>query len=120
MISRLSENTASRNLTGFNSQVDTVTTGRTLTLDDLGKVLLINNSGSFTLAVPSDGEANFGIGDRVDILQTGSTANVVTVSAGNATLYAESNKYKLNGQYAAATLIKTAASTWVLIGNITS
>ena len=120
MISRLSENTASRNLTGFNSQVDTVNTGRTLTLDDLGKVLLINNSGSFTVTVPNDSEANFGIGDRVDILQTGSAANVVTVSAGNATLFAESNKYKLNGQYAAATLIKTAANTWVLIGNITS
>jgi hypothetical protein len=120
VISRLSENAASRNLTGFNSQVDTVTTGRTLTLDDLGKVLLINNAGAFSLLVPNDSEANFSIGDRVDILQTGSTANVVTVGAGNATLYAESNKYKLNGQYAAATLINTAASTWVLIGNITS
>jgi hypothetical protein len=120
VISRLSENAASRNLTGFNSQVDTVTTGRTLTLDDLGKVLLINNAGAFSLLVPNDSEANFSIGDRVDILQTGSTANVVTVGAGNATLYAESNKYKLNGQYAAATLIKTASSTWVLIGNLTS
>lgn len=120
MISRLSENAASRNLTGFNSQVDTITAGRTLTLDDLGKVLLINNAGAFSLLVPNDSEANFSIGDRVDILQTGSTANVVTVGAGNATLYAESNKYKLNGQYAAATLIKTAASTWVLIGNLTS
>ena len=120
MISRLSENAASRNLTGFNSQVDTITAGGTLTLDDLGKVLLINNSGAFSLLVPNDSEANFSIGDRVDILQTGSTANVVTVGAGNATLYAESNKYKLNGQYAAATLIKTAASTWVLIGNLTS
>ena len=86
----------------------------------MGKVLLISNSGSFTVTVPNDSEANFGIGDRVDILQTGSSANVVTVSAGNATLFAESNKYKLNGQYAAATLIKTAANTWVLIGNITS
>ena len=120
MISRLSENAASRNLTGFNSQVDTITAGRTLTLDDLGKVLLINNAGAFSLLVPNDSEANFSIGDRVDILQTGSTANIVTVGAGNATLYAESNKYKLNGQYAAATLIKTAASTWVLIGNLTS
>jgi hypothetical protein len=120
VISRLSENAASRNLTGFNSQVDTITTGRTLTLDDLGKVLLINNPGAFSLLVPNDSEANFSIGDRVDILQTGSTANVVTVGAGNATLNAESNKYKLNGQYAAATLIKIAASTWVLIGNLTS
>ena len=120
MISRLSENTASRNLVGFNSQVANFDASRTLTLDDLGKVLLINNSGSFTVTVPNDSEANFGIGDRVDILQTGSSANVVTVSAGNATLFAESNKYKLNGQYAAATLIKTAANTWVLIGNITS
>jgi hypothetical protein len=120
VISRLSENTASRNLVGFNSQVANFDASRTLTLDDLGKVLLINNSGSFTVTVPNDSEANFGIGDRVDILQTGSSANVVTVSAGNATLFAESNKYKLNGQYAAATLIKTAANTWVLIGNITS
>jgi hypothetical protein len=120
VISRLSENTASRNLVGFNSQVANFDASRTLTLDDLGKVLLINNPSAFTVTVPNDSEANFGIGDRVDILQTGSAANVVTVSAGNATLFAESNKYKLNGQYAAATLIKTAANTWVLIGNITS
>lgn len=118
MISRLSENTASRNLVGFNSQVEDFTGTRVLTLNDLGKILLI--TGAWTISVPNDSEANFGIGDRVDILQTGSAANVVTVSAGNATLFAESNKYKLNGQYAAATLIKTAANTWVLIGNITS
>ena len=121
MISRLSENTASRNLVGFNSQVANFEASRTLTIDDLGKILLI--TGAFTVTLPTDAEANFAIGDRVDILQTAPAGNVVSI-AGNASttpaVLAESNKYKLNGQYAAATLIKTAANTWVLIGNITS
>ena len=121
MISRLSENSASRNLTGFNSQVVAVTAGRTLDIDDLGKVLTISGSGALSITVPSDTEANFAIGDRVDLLQTSPTGNVVSIALGNASsLHSESGKLKLNGQYAAATLIKYAANTWVLIGNITS
>ena len=121
MISRLSENTASRNLVGFNSQVANFDASRTLTLDDLGKILLI--TGAFTVTLPTDAEANFAVGDRVDIIQTATVGSVVTIGPSIGTtpaVYAESNKYKLNGQYAAATLIKTAANTWVLIGNITS
>ncbi len=120
MISRLSENSASRNLTGFNSQVAAVSAGRILDIDDLGKVLTIGVSGALEITVPNDSEANFAIGDRVDLLQTSPTGNIVSIAAGNATLHSESGKLKLNGQYAAATLIKYAANTWVLIGNITS
>jgi hypothetical protein len=105
---------------GFNSQVEDFTGTRILTINDLGKILLI--TGAWTISVPSDStEPGFAVGDRVDILQTATVGSVVTITNGSgATLSSESSKNKLNGQYAAATLIKTAANTWVLIGNITS
>jgi hypothetical protein len=50
------------------------------------------------------------------LVQTG--AGQVTVAAGaGVTLRSQGSKFKLNGQYAAASLLKIATDEWVLIGN---
>lgn len=118
MIRRLSENSSSRNLVGFNSTINAqVGTTYTLVYNDLGKVVELNNSSSITVTVPADTTGSFNIGDRVDLLQTG-TGQVSIAHAGGVTLNSHDTQRKLTGIWAAATLIKRAANSWVLVGNI--
>ena len=93
----------------------------TLILSDAGKYVEMNNASSNTLTVPLNASVAFPIGTEVTIIQTG--AGTTTISpAGGVTV----NYYSLTGagtrtikaQWAAATLIKRAENTWVLIGNL--
>ncbi len=90
-------------------------TAYTLALTDSGKLVELSNAAAITLTVPTNGTTAFPTGTQIDILQTG--AGQVTVGGAGVTLQSEGSKLKLKGQYAAATLIKRATDTWVLIGN---
>lgn len=118
MISRLSENGSSRNLVGFNSAINQQISAYTLTLDDLGKIVEVNTSASVVVTIPTDANAAFQIGDRVDILQTGAGQVNLSPDAG-VTLNSETSKRKLLNQWAACTVIKRGANSWVAIGNLT-
>ena len=105
---------------GFRSaQNSQIGTAYTLALSDLGALVELNNASPITLTVPLDSSVAFVDGDRIDIVQTGA-GQVTVVGAGGITLNAYDNQFKLNGQFAVATLIKRAANTWLLVGNITS
>lgn len=105
---------------GFRSAQNPQTnTTYTLALSDLGALVELNNASPITLTVPLDSSVAFVDGDRIDIVQTGA-GQVTVVGAGGITLNAYDNQFKLNGQFAVATLIKRAANTWLLVGNITS
>lgn len=93
-------------------------TAYTLALTDAGKMVEMSNASAITLTVPTNGSAAFPVGTQIDLLQTG--AGTVTVGGAGVTLQSNGSKLKLNGQYAAATLIKRATDTWVLIGNLTT
>lgn len=119
MISRVSENGTSRVLTGYNSAINQQTgTTYTLTVDDLGKLVELNNGSAITLTVPTDANANFTIGDRVDLVQTGA-GQVTVVGASGVTVNATPG-LKLSTQWSAATLIKRSANAWLLVGNLTA
>lgn len=118
MISRLSENGSSRNLVGFNSSINAQTSLYTLTVDDLGKIVEMNSSSSVVVTIPTDANAPFQIGDRVDILQTGAGQVNLAPDTG-VTLNSETSKRKLLNQWAACTVIKRGANSWVAIGNLT-
>ena len=97
----------------LNPVVDTYT----LVLADAHKVVTCNKATAFTVTIPLDSTALFQIGDQINLLQLG--AGQITVAAtGGVTLNSQGAKYKLNGQYAIATLIKVAANSWVLVGNL--
>lgn len=86
----------------------------TLALTDSAQFVTLNNASPITLTVPTNASVAFPIGTQVNIVQLG--AGQVTVSTA-ATLRSQGAKYKLNGQYAAAVLIKIATDEWVLVGN---
>lgn len=89
----------------------------TLVLADADKLVELSNASAITLTIPTNSTAAFPIGTKINILQTG--AGQVTVSpAATVTMNSASSKTKLTGQWSAATLIKRATNTWVLIGDI--
>ena len=92
-------------------------TAYTLQLSDIGKLIELNNASAITLTVPTNALAAFPVGTKIDILQTG--AGQVTVSAPGVTVNGNPG-LKLSGQWAAASLVKRATDTWVLIGNISA
>lgn len=105
---------------GFRSTQNAQTgTTYTLALSDLGALVELSNASPITLTVPLESSVAFAVGDRVDIVQTGA-GQVTIAGAGGVTVNAYDGQLKLNGQWAAATLIKRATNTWLLIGNITS
>lgn len=86
----------------------------TLALSDSGKFVTLSNASAITLTVPLNASVAFPIGTQVNIMQLG--AGQVTVSS-SATIRSQGSKLKLNGQYAAATLLKIATDEWVIVGN---
>jgi hypothetical protein len=103
---------------GYNSTRNVVTASSyTLVASDLGKLVELNNASAVTLTIPTD-SVSFTEGDRIDIIQTG--AGQVTLTPGSGvTLNSDSGKRKLLSQWAACTVIKRGANSWVAIGNLT-
>ena len=90
----------------------------TLTLQDVGEALRLNNVAAITLTIPTNATVAIPIDTRIDIIQMG--AGQVTVGGAGVTIRSSGSKLKLTGQYSGATLLKIATDEWVLIGDITT
>ena len=95
-------------------------TGTTYTLvaADDGRVVELNNASPITMTVPLDSSVNFTVGTQIILLQTGA-GQVTVAGAGGVTVNATPG-LKLRTQWSSATLIKRAADTWVLIGDLSA
>ena len=96
-----------------NAQTDSYT----LVLSDAGKLVEIGKATAATLTIPTNATVAFPVGTKIDILQTG--AGQVTVAGAGVTINATPG-LKLSAQWAAATLVKRATDTWVLIGSLSA
>jgi len=111
--------------TSIQRQLDTTTsnaqtgTSYTLVLSDAGRTIEMNSASANTITVPLNSSVAFPTGSRVDIIQTGSGQTTIQ-SVPGVTLNSFDSTTKLSGQWAAASLIKRAENTWVLIGNVTT
>jgi hypothetical protein len=79
---------------------------------------LIQLNGTFTVSIPTDATFNFAVGTVIDVLNIGT--GVITISAvtpGTTTVNGTPG-LKLRSQWSAASLIKRAANTWVVIGDL--
>ena len=88
----------------------------TLVQSDIRKIVEMSAGG--TLTVPTNAVVPFPITSQITILQTGSTQVTVAGSSG-VTVNARIG-LKLSGQWSAATLLKRATDTWVLMGDTTA
>ena len=95
------------------------TTAYTLVLGDAGKYVTLNNASAVTLTVPTNATVAFDVGTVVNVVQLGA-GQVTIAGAGGVTVNSEGAKLKLKGQYAVASLLKTATNTWVALGNLSA
>ena len=93
-------------------------TGTTYTfvLADAGKMVTSSNGSAQTLTVPPTlSPTDFAVGTQIIVQAIGS--GTVTLAEGSGvTINSKDDNKDIDGQYAAATLIKTATNVWSLIG----
>lgn len=95
---------------------NTQTASYELALSDVGKVVEMNVASSNNLTVPPNSTAAWPIGSQVTILQTGS--GQTTIVAGSGVTVNGTPGLKLRAQWSAATLVKRATDTWVVLGDL--
>jgi hypothetical protein len=95
------------------------TTAYTLVLGDAGKYVTLSNAAGITLTIPTNASVAFDVGTVVNVVQLGA-GQVTIAGAGGVTVNSEGSKLKLKGQYAVASLLKTATNTWVALGNLSA
>lgn len=107
--------------TGAGSSVTLTSNNYDIVVGDLAKLVEVApSSANATVTITAANDANFAVGDRVDVLQTTGTYTVTIQGTGGVTVNAYDTALKLQGQWACATLIKRASNTWVAVGNLTT
>jgi hypothetical protein len=86
-------------------------------LTERDSMIEINKSTAVTLTVPADSTVDYPIGTSINILQTGAGQVTVAPVSGTVTINATPG-LKLRAQWSSATLLKRAANTWVLLGDL--
>ena len=94
------------------------TSSYTLALTDDSKIIEISSPTAVNLTVPLNSSVAFPVGTSITILQTG--AGQITVVPVSGVIVNSTPGLKIRTQWAAATLLKRATDTWVLMGDLTS
>ena len=92
------------------------TASYTLVLTDSSDLVEISNASANNLTVPLNSSVAFPVGTQINILQTG-VGQTTVVATGGVTINGAPG-LKLRTQWSAATLIKRATDTWVLVGDL--
>lgn len=90
----------------------------TLVLADDGKLIEVSNAAGVNITIPLDSSVAFPTGTQITIVQTG-VGQITFVPTSGVTLNSNPGN-KTRAQWTAATLIKRAANTWVLIGDLSA
>ena len=96
----------------FNAQTGTT---YTFVLADAGKMVTSSNGSAQTITVPPNSSVAFDVGTQIIVQNIGS-ANATLAQGAGVTINSKDSNKEIDGQYAAATLIKTATDAWSLIG----
>lgn len=91
-------------------------TSYTVDTSDPNRLIRLSNAGAITVTLPQDSDVSFLVGLTVTFVQTG--AGQVTFSAGTGATVNSTPTAKTRAQYSAVTAIKTAANTWLLVGDL--
>jgi hypothetical protein len=84
--------------------------------DDL---IEMGSSSPITLTIPTDATLNYPIGTSIDILQTGAGQVTIAAATPGTTAVNATPGLKLRTQWSSCTLLKRAANTWVVFGDLT-
>ena len=87
-----------------------------LTLRD--GIIEVSSTSATTLTIPADTDTNYPVGSSIDILQT--NTGQVTIAGANGVTVNSTPGLKLRTQWSSATLLKRAANTWIVYGDLTA
>ena len=82
---------------------------------DAGKLVTSTNGSAQTITIPPNSSVAFATGTQIIVQNIGS-ANATLAQGSGVTIQSKDSNKEIDGQYAAATCIKTATDTWSLIG----
>jgi len=100
---------------GINAQTGTT---YTLVLTDASKMITMNNAAAITLSVPTDASVAFPVGTTIDVAQIGAGKVTVAAVTPGTTAVNGTPSLGFRAQYSAATLIKIAANSWLVVGDL--
>jgi hypothetical protein len=103
----------------YHIQTNATAGAYTLVLADDGKIVEMNNGSGTTLTVPLNSSVAFPVGTQITILQTGTGQTTVAGATVGVTIDGTPG-LKLRTRWSAATLIKRAENTWVLVGDLSA
>lgn len=88
------------------------------TLDHQDNVVEVNSSSATTFTIPTDAALSWPVGASMDIFQLGTGQVTIEGDSGVTVLFTPGNK--LRTQYSSCTIMKRAANSWVLYGDLTA
>lgn len=88
----------------------------TIVLADENKLVTLTNAGAITLTLPQDSSVAIPVGGRIDFAVLG--AGMVTFVAGSGATANGTPSLVTRAQYSAASAIKVAANTWLVVGDL--
>jgi len=88
----------------------------TLVLGDQCQLVTLDNASAVTVTIPPNSSVAYPTGTKIDLLAKG--AGQVTVAAGSGVTVNSAQSLKLRAQWSAASAIKLATDTWVLVGDL--
>lgn len=99
--------------------LSSISSNYTLALTDAGKTLSTNSIADITITVPPNSAVPFLVGQRLDVVRSGS-GNVVIAEGSGVTVNSKNNNKKIAARYSGATLFKVDTNSWILIGDLTA
>jgi hypothetical protein len=88
------------------------------TLTHRDSMIEVSSASGTTITIPAESSVNYPVGTTIDILQT-NTGQVTIAGAAGVTVNATPG-LKLRTRWSSATLMKRAADTWVVYGDLTA
>lgn len=112
--------TAASHKGGGSDPIDTATTSVAglMSAGDASALVTLENNLPVVVTVPNDQKLNVPTGTVIELMQLGS--GQVSVAGLEVTIKSKDDHKKLTAQYSQATLLKTAANTWVLTGDLSA
>lgn len=92
--------------------------GYTLALGDIGKVVSVNGSGSYTITIPRNSSVGFPVGTIINIYNTSPYSVVVRGDTGVTVRPFSNNQFRLFDRYVEVSIRKRSTDEWVASGNI--
>ena len=87
-------------------------------LAERDSLIEVGSASAVSVTIPPDSAVNYPIGTSVDILQT--STGQVTIAAGAGVTVNATPGLKLRTQWSSASLLKRAANTWIVMGDLTA